>query len=179
MYIIKEILSSVDNNDIVSLSSLLENSKLDETMSIDLLLYAIRNNNIDVFKLILNSKSLTINDSEANWLMKEALQGQKTDVFSLLLSNKNLDPSSCNQSVFTVALGMSNKIAVKLLLNDKRMDLTHNIEQIFSVVVHQNNEEIITLLMNNKIISKSLKEFDPELYNTYFKYTLKTKINDF
>lgn len=179
MHITDEMVLAIDNNNINLLELLLSNAQFDNNNSTDLILYSIKANNINIVKFLLKNKALIIEDSEANWLMKAALQQQKTNIFSLLLTDKRLDPSSCNQSVLTCALGMSNIVAVKLLLEDKRINLTHNTEQLFSIVKIQNNNEIILMLMNNKIISSSLKKINLNLYNKFIEKKIKHSINHF
>lgn len=133
---------------------LLSTGRIDSETIFDALENAIRNNNLEIFEILLNHSSIDPS-RDNNHLISGASLGGNIDIVNLLLSDKRVDPSDDYNSAICLASTEGHVEIIKTLLNDKRVDPSD--EEAIIGACQYGHIESVKILLSDERVNPSIK----------------------
>ncbi|MBS0286996.1 MAG: ankyrin repeat domain-containing protein [Proteobacteria bacterium] len=139
---------AVRNNDLEVVKILLE----DDRLKLDVFVLAFHYKNAAVKELLLNDK--TFNPYNNNIFCNAANNGQ-TDFVSFMIKDERIDPTTQNSFALRSAARNGSTGVVKLLLEDKRADPTANNNEAFFLALQNDHYGVVKLFLEDKRVTPS------------------------
>lgn len=134
----------------------LNNNKYDPKLIFDynIVLGACKNNNIEIFKLLLEDKRIIM---DINNLIIYACKKENIEIVKLLLADSRIT-TEIKQKCITIAINYNTINIFQLLLNEKDIDYSYTFNCYIKAAIQRQNINIINLILQKINLTRELKD---------------------